>query len=64
MPNPPIDAARVMQMIHRNKKYRLAGPDKLRVEADLFEVGERVTRIKQLFTELAAPPEPVKSTKR
>ena len=64
VPNPPIDAARVMQMIHRNKKYRLAGPDKLRVEADLFEVGERVTRIKQLFTELAAPPEPVKSTKR
>ncbi len=64
VPNPPIDAARIMQLIHRNKKYRLAGPDKLRVEADLHAVEERVTRIKQLFSELAAPPEPVKSAKR
>ena len=59
--NPPIDAARVMQMIHRNKRYKLAGQDKLRVEADLPEVAERVERVKQLFAELAAPPEPVKS---
>ena len=64
VPNPPIDAARVMQMIHRNKKYRLAGQDKLRVEADLHEVAERVERVKQLFAELAAPPEPVKSRQR
>ena len=35
-----------------------------RVEADLHEVAERVERIKQLFAELAAPPEPVKSKKR
>ena len=40
VPNPPIDAARVMQMIHRNKRYKLAGQDKLRVEADLPEVAE------------------------
>jgi len=64
VPNPPIDAARVMQMIHRNKKYKLAGQDKLRVEADLHEVAERVERVKQLFAELAAPPEPVKSKPR
>ena len=57
----PIDAARVMQMIHRNKRYKLAGQDKLRVEADLPEMAERVERVKQLFAELAAPPEPVKS---
>ncbi len=64
VPNPPIDAARVMQMIHRNRHYRLAGQDKLRVEADLHEVTERVERVKQLFAELAAPPEPVKGKKR
>jgi len=53
-----------VQMIHRNKKYKLAGQDKLRVEADLHEVAERVERVKQLFAELAAPPEPVKSRQR
>jgi len=64
VPNPPIDAARIMQMIHRNKRYKLAGQDKLRVEADLHEVAERIERVKQLFAELAAPPEPVKSRQR
>ncbi len=64
IPNPPIDASRVMQMIHRNKNYRLAGQDKLRVDADLHEVAERVARVKQLFNELSAPAEPVKSKQR
>ena len=53
IPNPPLDAARVMQLIQRNKHYRLAGQDRLRVSADLHEVGERVTRVKQIFSELA-----------
>jgi transcription-repair coupling factor (superfamily II helicase) len=53
IPHPPVDGARVMQLIHRNRNYRLAGPDKLRVSGDLHEVAERVTRLKQIFTELA-----------
>ena len=53
IPNPPIDAARVMKLIHRNKHYRLAGQDRLKVSADLHEVGERVAKIKQIFGELA-----------
>ncbi len=53
VPNPPLDATRVMQLIQRNKHYRLAGQDRLKVSADLHEVGERVVRIKQIFGELA-----------
>jgi transcription-repair coupling factor (superfamily II helicase) len=53
IPNPPLDAARVMQLIQRNQHYRLAGQDRLRVSADLHEVGERVTRVKRIFSELA-----------
>ena len=53
VPNPPIDAARVMQLIHRNKHYKLAGQDRIKVSADLHEVAERVTRTKQIFAELA-----------
>jgi transcription-repair coupling factor (superfamily II helicase) len=52
IPNPPIDAARVMKLIQRNKHYKLAGQDRLKVSADLHEVGERVTRVKQIFGEL------------
>ena len=53
VPNPPIDAALVMRLIQRNKHYRLAGQDRIKVSADLHEVGERVTRVKQIFGELS-----------
>ena len=53
VPNPPLDAGRVIALIQRNKNYRLAGPDRLRINIDLHEVGARVTRVKQLFSELA-----------
>ena len=53
VPNPPIDAARVMQLVHRNKHYKLAGQDRIKVSADLHEVAERVARTKLIFTELA-----------
>ncbi len=53
IPNPPIDAGCVMRLIERNKHYRLAGQDRIKVGAELHEVGERVARVKQIFTELA-----------
>jgi transcription-repair coupling factor (superfamily II helicase) len=53
IPHPPIEAARVMKLIHHNKHYKLAGQDKLKVSADLHEVGDRVTKVKQIFAELA-----------
>ena len=43
----------LMQLIQRKKHYKLAGQDKLKISADLHEVGERVTRVKQIFSELA-----------
>jgi transcription-repair coupling factor (superfamily II helicase) len=52
IPNPPIDAAKVMKLIHKNKHYKLAGPDKIKVSADLYEVSERVMKVKQIFGEL------------
>jgi transcription-repair coupling factor (superfamily II helicase) len=52
IPNPPIDAARVMKLIHRNKHYKLAGQDRIKVSADLHEVAERIARVKLVFSEL------------
>jgi len=52
IPDPPLDAARVLQLIQRNSNYRLAGPDRLKVSAELHEVSERITRVKKIFSEL------------
>ena len=53
IPNPPLDAGRVIALIQRNKNYRLAGPDRLKITADLHDMGARVARVKQIFSELA-----------
>jgi transcription-repair coupling factor (superfamily II helicase) len=52
IPNPPIDAARIIQLIQKNKTYKLAGQDKLKVEALLPDVQTRVATIREIFREL------------
>ncbi len=51
IPNPPIDAARIIQLIQRNRHYKLAGPDRLKVSEALPGLEQRVARVKTLLTE-------------
>ena len=51
IPNPPIDAARVIQLIQRNRHYKLAGPDKLKVIEALPDLEKRIGRVKSLLGE-------------
>ncbi len=51
-PNPPIDAARIIQLIQRNRHYKLAGPDKLKVIENLPDLDKRIGRVKSLLGEL------------
>ena len=51
IPNPPIDAARVIQLIQRNRHYKLAGPDKLKVIEALPDLEKRIGRVKTLLGE-------------
>ncbi len=52
IPNPPIDAARIIQLIQRNRHYKLAGPDKLKVIESLPDLDKRIGRVKSLLGEL------------
>jgi transcription-repair coupling factor (superfamily II helicase) len=52
IPNPPIDPARVLALVQKRKNYRLAGPDRLRIDLKLPEVKERVAAVRQAFVEL------------
>jgi transcription-repair coupling factor (superfamily II helicase) len=50
---PPIEPARVLDLVRRKKHYRLAGQDKLRIELKLPDVKARVAAIREAFEELA-----------
>ncbi|WP_090826401.1 transcription-repair coupling factor [Nitrosovibrio tenuis] len=52
-PNPPVDAAKIVSLIQRGREYRLAGPDRLKVQVQIAGVRERVKRLKSLFAELS-----------
>jgi transcription-repair coupling factor (superfamily II helicase) len=52
--NPPLDGAKVIEFIRKRKSARLAGPDKLRIEAKLPQWQERAQAVKDILKSLAA----------
>jgi len=53
--NPPIDPARIIQLIQTRKNYKLSGQDRLRIEEKHALPGERVSRVREVFRELKQP---------
>ncbi len=53
IPNPPIDAGRIIELILKNKNYRLAGQDRLKIVVDMPEVKERIAAVREIFSKLA-----------
>ncbi|MDQ3187226.1 MAG: transcription-repair coupling factor [Pseudomonadota bacterium] len=52
IPNPPVNAAKIVALIQRSGEYTLSGPDRLKIQVRMAGATERVARIKKLFTEL------------
>jgi transcription-repair coupling factor (superfamily II helicase) len=53
VPKPPIDPAKVLKLVQSRRNYRLAGQDRLRIEAPLPDVRARVAAIREALSELA-----------
>lgn len=54
VPNPPIDAIRIIEIIQKNKHIRLNGPEKLKVTAKMPNLDARVAQIKSTIRSLTA----------
>jgi transcription-repair coupling factor (superfamily II helicase) len=50
--DPPIDPARIIELIQTRRTFKLSGQDRLRVEESHARVAERVQRVMNLFREL------------
>ncbi|MCX7674006.1 MAG: transcription-repair coupling factor [Thiobacillaceae bacterium] len=53
LPNPPIDPGRLIQLIQTRREYKLAGPDRLRIERGGSSVGERLRLISEFLGQIA-----------
>ncbi len=53
VPQPPIDPANIIKLIHSDRAFKLAGPDKLAWQKPTATLTERVAAVKALFNKLA-----------
>jgi transcription-repair coupling factor (superfamily II helicase) len=52
--NPPVDGAKVIEFVRKRRGARLAGPEKLRIDAKLPAWQERAQAVKDILQQLAA----------
>ncbi|MBY0270247.1 MAG: transcription-repair coupling factor [Burkholderiales bacterium] len=52
VPNPPIDPMKIIKLIQTRRNYKLAGPDRLRIDIKIPELKARVAEIRKVFAEL------------
>jgi transcription-repair coupling factor (superfamily II helicase) len=52
VPKPPIEPAKVLNLVQSRRNYRLAGQDRLRIEASLPDVGARIAAVREVFAAL------------
>ncbi|MCG1054733.1 transcription-repair coupling factor [Mycetohabitans sp. B5] len=55
VPNPPIDAIRIIEMVQKHRHIKLAGQDKLRIELHSPDLASRVATAKETLRTLGAP---------
>lgn len=51
-PDPPIDHAKIIQLIQSNRAYSLAGPDRLKIQILMPDVKDRVLHVQKLIQSL------------
>ncbi|GAB2919226.1 transcription-repair coupling factor [Paraburkholderia jirisanensis] len=55
IPNPPVDAMRIIEMVQKHKHIKLAGQDKLRIETRSPDLAVRVSTVKETLRALGTP---------
>jgi len=57
-PNAPVDPARIIALVQKNRRVRLAGNDKLRIELEMANPRERAQYVRDVLRALGAPGAP------
>jgi len=53
--HPSVDPARVIELVQKNRSWKLAGPSKLRVAAPSATLKERAQAVRKVLESLAGP---------
>jgi transcription-repair coupling factor (superfamily II helicase) len=53
--NPPVDPMAIISLVQKNRAIKLAGNDKLRIEREIPEAGQRAAFVRDLLRSLGKP---------
>jgi transcription-repair coupling factor (superfamily II helicase) len=54
-PNPPVDAQRIIALVQKDRRVKLAGNDKLRIEREIESAAERAQAVRDVLRALGPP---------
>jgi len=54
MPNPPIDPMRIITLIQNRREYKLAGPDRLRIERASCDLDSRLGTVRDILAAIGS----------
>ena len=54
-PNPPVDAARIIELVQKHRHIKLAGNEKLRIEKALPDADQRAQQVRDILRSLGQP---------
>jgi len=55
IPDPPVDGRRIIQLVQSGNRYRLPGPDRVRIEVRIEDLAARASEVRQFLKKLATP---------
>ena len=55
VPNPPVEAIRIIELVQKNRHIKLAGNDKLRIERETKDPKDRAQLIRDVLRSLGTP---------
>ncbi len=55
VPDPPVDGRRIIALVQSGGRYRLPGPDRVRIECAIADFRARAAEVRQFLAKLAAP---------
>ncbi|MBK6980476.1 MAG: transcription-repair coupling factor [Betaproteobacteria bacterium] len=55
VPDPPVDGRRIISLVQSGGRYRMPGPDRVRIEAAIEDLRERAAEVRGFMKRLVAP---------
>ncbi|HQZ45837.1 MAG TPA: transcription-repair coupling factor [Usitatibacteraceae bacterium] len=55
VPDPPVDGARIIALVQSGGRYRMTGPDRIRIDSAIADLRPRAAEVRRFMKQLSSP---------